>query len=53
MWRIWCAPNNASKGQMEFDTAFKEIIYLTYLAYLTHEDHSKITNNTSTKTIPN
>jgi len=23
MWRIWWAPNNASKWQMEFDLAFK------------------------------
>jgi len=23
MWRIWRAPNNASKGQMGFNSAFK------------------------------
>ena len=25
-WRIWCAPNNASKGQMGFNSAFKGFI---------------------------
>jgi len=25
MWRIWWAPNNASKGQMGFNSAFKEL----------------------------
>ena len=26
MWRIWSAPNNASKGQMGFNLAFKGLI---------------------------
>ena len=25
-WRIWRAPNNASKGQTGFNSAFKELI---------------------------
>jgi hypothetical protein len=25
MWRIWWAPNNASKRQMGFNSAFKEL----------------------------
>ena len=25
-WRLWWAPNNASKGQMEFNSAFKGLI---------------------------
>jgi hypothetical protein len=27
MWRIWWAPNNASKWQMGFNSAFKGLIY--------------------------
>jgi len=27
MWRIWWAPNNASKGQMRFNSAFKGLFY--------------------------
>jgi hypothetical protein len=27
-WRIWWAPNNASKGQMGFNLVFKELIHL-------------------------
>jgi len=27
MWRIWWAPNNASKCQMEFNLAFKGLTY--------------------------
>jgi hypothetical protein len=26
MWRIWSAPNNASKWQMGFNSAFKGLI---------------------------
>jgi len=26
-WRIWWAPNNASKGQMGFNSAFKGLMY--------------------------
>jgi len=29
-WRIWWAPNNASKGQMGFNSAFKELKYYTF-----------------------
>jgi hypothetical protein len=28
-WRIWRAPNNASKWQMGFNSAFKGLIYVT------------------------
>jgi len=28
-WRIWRAPNNASKGQMGFDSAFKGLNIFT------------------------
>ena len=30
MWRIWCVPNNASKGQVGFNSAFKGLKYLNY-----------------------
>ena len=28
MWRIWWPPNNVSKGQMGFNSAFKELIIM-------------------------
>jgi len=28
-WRIWCAPNNASKWQMGFNWVFKGLMYKT------------------------
>jgi hypothetical protein len=28
MWRIWWAPNNASKWQIGFNSVFKGLIYL-------------------------
>ena len=28
MWRIWRAPNNASKGQMGFNSAFKGLSHM-------------------------
>ena len=31
MWRIWLAPNNASRWQMGFNSVFKELNY--YLMY--------------------
>jgi len=30
-WRKWWAPNNASKQQMGFNSAFKGLIYVSYL----------------------
>jgi len=30
-WRIWWVPNNASKGQMEFNLAFKGLKFISYL----------------------
>ena len=31
MWRIWWAPNNASKGQMRFNSAFNGLKYTSVL----------------------
>jgi hypothetical protein len=31
MWRIWGAPNNASKGEIGFNSAFKGLITLQTL----------------------
>jgi len=28
MWKIWRAPNNASRWQMGFNSAFKGLIYI-------------------------
>ena len=37
MRRIWCVPNNASKGQMVFNLAFKgSNVLATFIAYLKH-----------------
>jgi len=33
-WRKWCAPNNASKQQMGFNSAFKGLIQRRYVTYL-------------------
>jgi hypothetical protein len=29
MWRMWCAPKNASKWQVGFNSAFKALISVT------------------------
>ena len=34
MWRIWWAPNNTSKGQMGFNSAFKGLNLICYLLAL-------------------
>ena len=30
MWRIWCAPNNVSKWQIGYNSAFKGLIVLSH-----------------------
>ena len=32
-WRIWWAPNNASRWQMKFNSAFKELTYIDFVNY--------------------
>ena len=36
MWRIWWAPNNASKWQMGFNSAFKGLIYFWFYTTKVH-----------------
>ena len=50
MWRIWRAPNNASKGQIGFNSAFKGLNVFSSVkipplphVLLAHADHTSKT----------